>query len=92
MHDDQVAGSYHPDRTEEDPEDLEYHGLLSESDSGSKDGSSDDTADAGAADNTADVRAANAGAANQGGLSRSVTPLTDFTTKSSTYTCKFLPS
>ena len=67
MEDDQVAGIFAPDRTEEDPEDLEYHNLLSKSDSDSEDDSSDNTADAWAADNTADVGAADAGAADQGG-------------------------
>ena len=67
MEDGQVAGIFAPERTEEDPEDLEYHGLLSSSDSGSEDGSSDNTADAGAADNAADVGATDVGTADQGG-------------------------
>src|SRR3954465_4405227 len=45
MEDGQVAGVFAPDRTEEDPEDLEYHGVVSESEPGSEDGSSDDTDD-----------------------------------------------
>ena len=49
MQDDQVAGSFAPDRSKEDPEDLEYYGLLS-SDSSSEDDPADEPADAGAAD------------------------------------------
>src|SRR4051812_29126339 len=68
MEEGQITGVFAPDRTEEDPEDLEYHDLLSGSDTSSDDGSSDDDADAEEPDNTADVGASDTGATDQGGM------------------------
>ena len=67
MEDGQVAGKFAPDRAEEDPEYLEFHGIVSESEAGSDDGSSDDTDDDEEDDETAAVGATDTGAADQGG-------------------------
>src|SRR4051794_20674888 len=73
MEDGQVAGYFTPDRTEEDPEDLEYHSVLSDdsedesSDDSNDSGTTDAAAETGAADAGAEVGAADTGAADQGG-------------------------
>ena len=68
MEDGQVAGEFAEDRAEEDPEDLEYHGVISEFEAGSDDCSSDETEDdEEEADEAAAVGAPDVGAAVQGG-------------------------
>src|SRR3954467_3929724 len=67
MEDGQVAGEYAPNRTEDDPEDLEYHGNFPSSESDSEDESSDESTDADEPAADADTRAADPGAAAQGG-------------------------
>ena len=68
MKDGQVTGEFAEDLTDEDPEDLEYHGVVSESEAGSDDGSSDDTDDDEEAADTTAVGAADTGATDQGGM------------------------
>src|SRR4051812_36355783 len=73
MEDGQVTGEFAEDRAEEDPEDLEYHGILSESETGSDNNSSDETVqddnddEEDEADEAAPVGAPEAGATVQGG-------------------------
>ena len=67
MEDGQVAGEFAPDRAEEDPEDLEYHGIVSESKADSDDDSFDENDDDEEADKTTAVGATDTGAADQGG-------------------------
>src|SRR3954462_7361000 len=67
MEDGQVAGEYAPNRTEDDPEDVEYHGDFPSSKSDSEDESSDESTDADEPAADANTRASDPGVTAQGG-------------------------
>src|SRR3954464_2898111 len=67
MEDGQVAGQYAPDRSDEDPADVEYHGDFPSSESDDEDESSGESTDSEEPAADADTRDANPDAAAQGG-------------------------
>src|SRR4051812_32655651 len=76
MEDGQVASEYAPNRSEDDPEDLEYHGDFPSSESKTEDESSDESTDAEEPAADADTKDADPGAAAQGGTRDPLTPTT----------------